>query len=228
MTVNEFISQVRNALNVVNLDDYIPAKYIHRKGLQVAKLFMKREGEDRRIYQYPDIWVTVDDFRMKESSLIGCSDIDVPDCTKVMKSVLKLPEVFTTRYGYLMNISSIDNSTNYIQKTPREYAQLQNRRYKNPRDRYFWIYNNYVIVPDASVETLVLRAIFPNKADGLKLNACDDCGCIKVLDQTFPVPVHLEEDVVNATVQRILTRKQIPADQFPNMDDEEKKSPLSK
>lgn len=228
-TVNQVISDVRNDLNAVNLDDYIPARYLHNKLLDTAKLFMKREADNMKLQLYPSIWVTIDNFEMEDSTLIGCSDIAIPKCDRVMKSKLQLPAIYTTRYGYLLNISSVNYGREYTQITPREYAAIKNRRYKDPNKRYFWIYNGYLIIPDAMIETVVLRAVFCDKAQGLRLDACTEPGCIMLLDQEFTVPGHLLDDVKNATVQKILaSRKQIQPDEYPNLDSLEKKSPVSK
>lgn len=228
-TVNEVISDVRNDLRAVTLDEYIPAKYLHNKLLDTAKLFMKREADNMKLQLYPSIWVTIDSFEMEESSLIGCTDISIPKCDGVMKSKIKLPAIYTTRYGYLLNISSLDYDRNYTQITPREYSTIRNRRYKDPNKRYFWIYNGYLIIPDSLVETVTLRAVFCDKSQGLKIDSCLDPSCIRLLDQEFTVPGHLLDDVKNATIQKILGgRMRITPDEYPNLDQNEKKSPVSK
>ena len=229
-TVKQVISDVRQDLNSVNLDDWIPAKYIHNKLLDNAKLFMKREADDRRLYLYPDVWVTVNDFQLQESTLIGCSDIAVPNCSNIMKSVLKLPTIYSTRYGYLINVDSLDFSTEYVQTTPRIYANIKKQRYQNPKKRYFWIYNGYLVIPDAMVQSVTIRAIFVRKDEGLKLDQCDDCRtkCIMLMDQSFTVPGHLLGDVKKATVLELAQiRKQILPSEFPHLDQLEKKSPVS-
>jgi hypothetical protein len=228
-TVNEVISDVRNDLRAVTLDDYVPAKYLHHKLLDTAKLFMKREADDRRLQLYPSIWVTIDQFEMEESTLIGCSDISIPHCEKVMKSKFQLPAIYTTRYGYLLNISSLDYSRDYTQITPKDFANTKTRRYQNPNKRYFWIYNGYLIIPDSFVQSVTLRAIFCNKAEGLRLDSCTEPSCIRLLSQEFTVPGHLLDDVKSATIQKIMAgRLRIQPDEFPNLDSLEKKSPVSK
>lgn len=228
-SVSQVISDVRQEINAVSLDGYIPAKFLHSKLIDAARLFIKREADDRRLYLYPNIWVTIDDFELEESSLIGCSEISVPSCNKIMKSKLKLPEIYTTRYGYLLNISSIDYTKNYIQTTPRDYNKIKNRKFQNPNLRYFWIYNNYLVIPDAMVQSVVLRAMFCDKAAGLRIEGCKDPGCIKTLEQEFVAPGHLLDNIKDFVVQKIAGIKdKIPEDTFPNLNPLEKKSPVSK
>jgi|GEM_PF-1782997 hypothetical protein len=228
-TVRQVISDVKNDLNAVTLDGYIPAKYIHNKLIDTAKLFIKREADDRRIQQYPSIWVTIDNFEMESSNLIGCADISVPHCERVMKSKLKLPAIYTTRYGYLLNASSLDYGRDYTQITPRAFAKTKSRRYQNPNINYFWIYNGYLVIPDSLVQSITLRAVFCDKAQGLKLDSCETPSCIRLLDQEFTAPGHLLDDIKSATVQKIAgVRERIQPDEYPNLDELEKKSPVSK
>jgi hypothetical protein len=227
--LNQVISDVRQSLNRVNFDGYIPAKFLHSKLLDAAKLFVKREADDRRFYLYPDIWVTINNFELESTPLIGCSEIAVPNCSNVMKAKIKLPEIYTTRYGYLINISSIDYTRNYIQTTPKDYAKIKSRRFQNPGLRYFWIYNGYLVIPDAMVQSVTIRAMFCDKAQGLRIEACGDNGCIKTLEQDFTVPGHLLDNVKDYTVMKIAGIKdKIPTDTYPNLNDLEKKSPVSK
>jgi hypothetical protein len=228
-TVRKFISDVRNDLHSINLDQWIPAKYIHQKGIDVAALFIKREADAMRMQEYPDIWLTVDNVVMEESQLVGATDIPVPSCTSVMKSVKKIPRIFSTRYGYLLNLSSIDFSGDYTQVTPREYNNKKNRKFQNPTRRYFWIYNGYLVVPDSKVQSFTIRAIFANKKEGLEFNGCGNQGCISLLDQEFPAPGHLLSDIKNKTVQEIAgVRERITPSEYPHLDELEKKSPMSK
>jgi hypothetical protein len=228
-SVKEVISDVRQSLNRVSFDGYLPAKFLHSKLLDAARLFIKREADDRRLYLQPDIWVTINAFEMEEVPLIGCSDISVPQCTKVMKSILKLPQIYSTRYGYLLNVSSIDYDKNYIQTTPKEYSSIVKLRYRNPKLRYFWIYNNHLVIPNAMVQTVTLRAMFCDKAQGLKVEGCDQEDCIKTLDQEFTVPGHLLDNVKDYVVMKIAqVRDRIPSDNYPDLNDSRKDSPQAK
>jgi hypothetical protein len=229
-SVSEVISDVRNDLRAVTLDTYIPAKYLHHKLLDTAKLFMKREGDNMKLQLYPSIWVTIDSFPMEEVSLIGCTDIAIPKCETVMRSKYQLPAIYTTRFGYLLNIHSVDYSykASYTQTTPRDYANMRTRRYQDPNKRYFWIYNGYLIIPNSLVQTVTLRAVFCDKQEGLKLEACGEQTCIMKLDQEFTVPPHLLDDVKNATVQKILaSRQRLAPDEYPNLNENKKNSPAA-
>ena len=234
-SVRQMISDVRNSLNTINLDDWIPARFIHSKLISTTSLFLKREADERRLFLYPDVWTTIQKFDLTGSTLVSCSSIDIPQCDTVMMSVKKLPKIFTNRYGYFIQINSIDFDRGYTQVTPERYKKEMNRRYRDPNKRYFWLYNDYLVIPNCNVESVTVRAIFKNKAEALRLDNCidcDDCGpsaCISVLDQDFPAPSHLIEDIIDATTKTIAgTRKSIQADEYPNLNADEKDSRVSK
>jgi hypothetical protein len=228
--VKEVISDIRVDLRALTIDSYIPAKYLHHKLLDTAKLFMKREGDNMRFQMYPSIWVTINDLEMEEVPLVGCTDIAIPHCNTVMKSKLRLPDIYTTRFGYLIDINTLDYNTFAVwtQISPREYKTTKTRRYQDPSKRYFWIYNGYLIIPDSKIQSVTLRAVFCDKAQGLRLEACGEPTCILTMDQEFTVPGHLLDDVKNATVQKIMgSRDRIPPNEYPNLNENKKNSPVS-
>jgi|SRR5271155_11489 len=228
-TVRQMISDVRQDLKSVNLDQWIPAYYIHKKLIDKAGLFIKREADNMKLQYYPDIWVTVDELVMEPSQLVG-PNLGVPDCTNAMISVKELPRIFTTRFGYLVNVSSADFSGDYFQTTPRDYNAKRNRRFKNPKQRYFWIYNNHLLVPESFVKVFTLRAIFANKKEGLELNGCGPLdSCIRMLDLEFPAPGHLLDDIKKATIIDIASiREKIPVSEYPHLNENIKVSPQTK
>jgi len=228
-TVGEMISDVRQDLHSVTLDQWLPAAYIYRHLIDNTGLFLKREADGMRMQLYPDIWVTVDDVEMEESQLVGAYGIDVPNCTRVMISKKPLPRIFTTRFGYLANVSSIDYSGDYIQTNPRDYNNKQNRKYQNPTQRYFWIYNGKLLIPRSFVKSVTLRAVFANKKQGFDLNGCDVDNCRSTLDYEFPAPGHMLSDIKKGTVIEIAsTREKITPSEYPNLNELKKVSPTSK
>lgn len=231
MTVREFISQVRNDLNSINIDDWIPGKYIHEKGKNIAALFIKREADNKALFKYPELWVTIPCVPLEEVPLIDCCNLDIPNCKTVMRSKEKLPKLFNARSGSLITLYPLDYNTTYIQTDPREYNYITKREYKNPKNRYFWIENEYLILPDSMVESIKVYGMFQDKAAALRLSGecgCEDDSdkCIRTLDQEFVAPEHLRDDIVTNTVQKIAgVRKQIQPDTYPNNNANERSNP---
>lgn len=227
MINREIISDVRNSLRSVTADTWIPAKYIFSKLAGITALFIKREADDKRLFRYTELWATIDCLKMEEVDLVSCCDIAIPNCTKVMKSVEKLPESYSTRFGYLLNVSTVDYSKDYVQTTPQQYKYTKSREYQDRSKRYFWIDNGYLIIPDSMAERVRVRGMFTNKANALKLNSCDNSNnCVRFMDQEFVAPEHLIQDIKAATIADIIkTYKSITPDELTNANENEKTNP---
>lgn len=227
-SVREVISEVRNDLRANSMDEWLPSKYIHSKLQGSASLFIKREADDRRLQRYPELWVVVECFEMEEVPLVECCNLDIPNCKTVMRSKKKLPSLYSTRYGYCLNISSVDYDRDYFPTTPKEYKYIMNREYQDKSKRYFWIENGHLIIPGSMVEVVRVRGMFINKAEAVRLNTCGDGDCVNFLDQEFVAPEHLLKNIKEATVASILgSNKQIQPDELPNLNANEKTNPKS-
>jgi len=231
MIVREIISDVRNSVRAVAPDLWILAKYIHMKLKGIAALFIKREADDKRLFRYTELWVTIPCLRLEEWELIDCCDVNIPSCKKVMKSKEKLPEVYSTRFGYLINISSVDYDRDYLQTTPQQYKYTRSREFQDKSKRYFWIENGFIIIPDSMVERIRVRGMFTDKGKALALDCdkcCDNCdeGCIGVLDSEFVAPEHLLQDIKSGTINEILkSYRAVQTDEMTNMNENEKTNP---
>ncbi|MEK6878327.1 MAG: hypothetical protein AABY22_01895, partial [Nanoarchaeota archaeon] len=95
MLIREFISDIRNSLRSVDIDSWLPGKFIYNKGKGIAALFIKREADDKRLFKYTNLYTTIKCLKMIEEDLVNCCDICIPSCRKVMVSKEKLPEIYT-------------------------------------------------------------------------------------------------------------------------------------
>lgn len=225
MTVREAISEVRNDLRAVGIDVWIPGKYIHSKLISKAILFIKRESDDKRIFRYTNLWTPVC-LDMIEDDIINCCNIPIPGCTKVMRSKNKIPEIYTTRFGYLGNTVTDDFGKDYTPTTPQQYKYTKSREFKDRSKRYCWIANDYLIIPDSMVSNVTLSAMFINKADALKIDCRYTDSCIKVIDEDFVAPAHLWDDIKKATVIDIAQiYEKIQPDELTNLNSLEKTNP---
>lgn len=231
MKNREIISEVRNSLRAASLDDWIPGKFIYFKLKGLAALFIKREADEKRLFRYTELWATIKCLEMVEDDLVNCCDITIPNCTKVMRSKEKLPEIYSTRYGYLLNVTSVDYDKDYIPVTPQQYKYTKSREFNDTRKRYYWLENGYLIIPDSMVSVVTVKAMFTNKAEALKLNMCDNAettDCPNFMDQEFVAPEHLLQDIKNAAVLDILgTNRRMQQDELSNLNSNEKSNPTS-
>lgn len=230
MTNRQLISEIRNDLQSISPDVWIPGAYILSKSRGFAALFIKREADDKRLFRFSDLYTVIKCLKMEEKDLIDCCDINIPNCKTVMVSKQPLPEVYSTRFGYLLNVSSVDYDKRYIPITPEGFKNIQSREFKDLSNRYFWFENQHVVSPvinDVTPSVLTVRGVFPDKAAALKLNSCGDAvGCLRVLDQEFVAPKHLLQEIKDATTKDLKSSfKQIVPDELTNKNSLEKTNP---
>lgn len=225
-TVREIISEVRNDLRAISIDEWIPAKYLHMKLLGFASLFIKREADDKRLFRYSNLFTTIRCLKMFEEDLIKCCDISIPGCTKVMKSVHKLPKIYSTRYGYLLTVTALDYDKDYIFVTPAQYKYTKSRKFVDKSKRYFWIENNHLIIPDSMVSSVTVKAMFINRAEALRLECDAEETCFRLLDEEIIIPEHLLQNVKDATTTDLLNKyKRSQPDEMANLNSFEKTNP---
>lgn len=230
MKVREIISEVRNNLRSIDPDSWFPAKFIYFKIKGIASLFIKREADDKRLFRYTSLFTTIKCLEMQEQDLINCCDIRIPNCNKVMVSKEDLPETYSTRFGYLLNVTSVDYDTDYTPTSPQQFKFTQSREFIDQQKRYFWLENKKLVVPivgnfQLGPERLTVKGMFINKVEALRLDKCTKGpgDCILFMDQEFVAPEHLLDDIKKATVIDILkTNRQIPADELADMNSNNK------
>lgn len=219
-TNRQVISDIVSDLRAVNLDDRVSKRYIHNKLRDFAALFIKRDAELRKIFNISDIWTDVPCVEFCEAPMAECCDIDLPDCKFVMKSHKKLPDTFETFYRELIQIFNPIYAKEFKQTTPQQYKNIISREYKDPRIKYFWLSNGYIIIPDSLVEVATLRLATFNPDEALRMGSCYDRNneCIALLDQRFVCPDYLISVVKQETLKDLFNfYKRNALDESPNL-----------
>lgn len=201
--VREFISTIRNELNSITLDGRVSNRYLFSKVIQYADIIIKRESDSRRLFNSTNLFKVEDCFELKETSVVNCSNIALPKCRMVMKSILPLPTFYSSIYGNLLIVSSVDDSGRFEMTTPENYKNILNREFK-PRTGYYWINNGYLVTPDSEIEVVKLRYI-----PKLELK--------NGLDTELGVPEWLLADILKYVVTDVRNSFSIIKDEDPNM-----------
>lgn len=227
MKNSEIVSEIINDLRSLNLDDHISKRYVLAKLQDNAALFIKRENELLRLYNYQDIWTTVSCIEMEPADVVECCCIRIEKCKFMMKSTLPLPDIYSYKGGPLIQeVLSMDGSQEYRLTTPRGYKRILDREFIDKNVKYFWIENDHIIIPDSRVKLVSLTAFFRNVSEAKQLNSCDDSGdnnCIRPLDEEFLCPAHLLSIVKESTITNLFNfykRNQI--DTLPDDDNNKK------
>lgn len=209
MTIRELISTVRNSVISVKNN-----RYIYSLLVNYANTFIKRDNDQRRLFKQTHLFKTISCFELEEVSLIDACNILIPNCKKVMRSKEKIPSFYSTIYGGLLEVYSIDGLKRYNNSDPSNYINYLNREFKSKSSGQFWITNDYLIIPD-TIEVVMIRGLFSSEAEINKFNKKNVVSCKSKLDELFIVPDYLIGDILKATIADIRNTAVLQENQVP-------------
>lgn len=223
MTLREIISTVRNSVKALTLDDRLSNRYVYSLLLHYTNFFIKRDSDARRIFKQTHLFKTVNCFELEERPLIECSNILIPNCKTVMRSKKKLPKVYNTIYGNLLDVFSVDGSVSFTEGSPNSYSSYKSREFKPKNKGFYFIENDYLIIPDSSINAVMLRGLFVSNDEVKRLNGDEGDGCKSKLDEEFIAPDYLIADIVKSvTVDIRNINGTVLTDNNPNRNNSEK------
>ena len=139
-----------------------------------------------------------------------------------MKSKKKLPELIYNRYGNtLKEVTTIDDEKEFKSTTPSQYRRDKNRVSSTDYVDYY-VKDGYLYLIDSEIEVVNLYLITTDLQAVEEASSCSSPGCKSLWDYDFVVADKLEELVIGETVKEISMKKQVPADENPNLNSNEK------
>jgi len=136
-----------------------------------------------------------------------------------MKSRKKLPELIYSRHGSsLKEVTNIDFSLDFRPTTPFRFRR-DKRREGYGIDRFFYVKDGYLYLPDSDVKTVSIYLYTPNTYEATKVSDCKSNQCLNPWDFEFACSSKLLEVVIQETIKEIAFRLQIAPDENPNMDE---------
>jgi len=202
MKVKELISTINNEIKAIGLDDRVSNRYLYSKFLHYESLFIKRDSDNRRIFNNTDLFHSIPCFEMKETSPVECPGIYIPNLEMISKSVIPVPDVHNSIYGNMLIVSSVDESEIFKFTTPQNYKNILNRGMN--KTKYCWLNgNNNLIIPE-DIQKVKLKLL---PKGNIKLG----------INQEVFTPSWLIGDVIKFVIQDVRNAKSIPMDENPNM-----------
>lgn len=217
----KIISLVREKLGAIRLDDRISNQTILNTLLHFAALLMRRDSENRKLFSNATMIVLPDCIEMEEiDSSCNCLGIVIPKCRILKKSVNKLPDFFISNFSQpLIQVSSVDESTQFIPTTSYIYAQSLNREFVRRSNKYFWIEDGYLIIANEDIEAVKVKGYFKNYIESFEKTGV----CKTLLDGVWNVPDYLNADIIQLTKNDLLDEKKIVKDENSNLDTNSKR-----
>lgn len=224
MTNAEIVSRVRNGLNSISKDDRISRRYILHVAKQKATFLISQKLGDRSLYREDNLYKTLDCFEMEPIDVVRCEILEFRRCKSIMRSKCKLPKLIYSRYGNsLKEVITADGEKEFKPITPSQYRRDKNR-VEGSDYIYYYIKDGYLYLLDTEIE-LVSLYLISMELDSLDKDCgCSDLGdeCMSLWDYEFNVPDKLLEAIVGEAIKEVAMAKQIPRDENPNSNNNEK------
>lgn len=212
-TYRSISSDIQSELRANNIDDRYSFRFLTSKIKDKVKNFVKQDADNRRFYKLPELWKPFPPIEMKVVDNTEYA-LDVPECKTLMKSKKELPKTFSSNYGELIRIFTINGETQYHLTTKIAYRDIMNREFRDKRIKYAWIEGGFLYIPDSEVQVV--------KAMGFNESTLSPDGCSKPLDEELSVPPYLLDIVKKDIINELLGKKNIHVDEKPNLNSNEK------
>lgn len=224
MSNEEFTSRVANQVKTITKDDYINKRFIIGTGQSLAKKFIAQKIQRRSMDRDMDVYKEVKCIEFEPVNVFECKHVEFKTCKALSKSKksLKDLQLIYTRYGStIKELYSIDrDSTTFSESTLYQLRNDSKRYgYKENPDK-FYIIDDFIYVPrDIKSLSGLFLALDEYELD--EFCGCND-NCEDFWEKSFNCPSSILDDVITYTLQHVLQNKQIPADEKPNLSNNEK------
>lgn len=215
-TISESISRIRNSMKLVNDDAFITDRYIYSLVMKYGKALIYRENKQQNIYKNSSLFRVIPCLKLKEVDRIESCCIDINTGCKLMRSVEQLPKITSIDNGEVISsVTSIDDSKKLHSIKPELYYQMKkSSSFKYNTNKYYWIVDGYLYVPDVTWEAVKVTAMFDDDVDYLNCSKTNNgkTYCKYYQDMEITIPEYLLAEAEQMALNEILTGAKIQPD----------------
>lgn len=210
-TNRQAISEVINDLRINNIDEYVPKQYIYYKLVSYTDSLTKRDSDNRRLFNHRYLFKTIPCLNLVTVENDCCEEL--PSDIMFKRTEKEIPQMLSTIYKSQITIRTVLGYGGYqfVQTTPKQYANIVRRPYNDPTVVYYWLSDKYIYFPNTTLEAVTVEGAFTDVLSYIKLLNSDEC--IRVLDMDFICPDYLYSDVKSLSVKDIMMSLQRPKDE---------------
>lgn len=226
MTNGEFVARIVNNGRLLTKDETISRRFVLSIGRAKAKTYMSHKLADNTLFEESNTVTHIDCLQLKEADYISCGLPQLRGCKHLYKSVEKLPELLSSRWGdSIVYVNSIDNTKKLDKLNIARYASMRKRRYADKFGKgYYYVKDGYLYVVDVKLlaVNVGLITLLPEEAEGMsECSACDSCKSLWEYD--FICSDKLLETVSNETITEVMQYyRRIQPDENPNLSENQR------
>lgn len=222
ITIRQVISQIDTDVKAT-IDTRIAPKAIWTKFVYTLASLLKQVNETKRVWKSSDSWYKIHCLEMHRVNAADCPEIYPLVKEFMSKSVNKLPATYTSAAGDMIrDITSIfPFGKIYRLVTPKEYARIRKREFKDPTIGYAFIIDGHLYIPDSEVEKVSVTGAFINPREAALLNGEDPCK--PFLDYNVLMPEYLVKACHDLVLQDLAgVNLKVQADENPDLNQNSK------
>lgn len=221
-TFGEIVNRISNTVNTNNKDDRKSKRYILSVLQSKLELLLTQKLKDRSLFREDGLYTHVPCVELKKWEVYECDIIEFKSCNKVMKSTKTLPEIINSRFGpAIKNVTNIDYTKDYRFTTPHKYRNSKLREEKVKGQEYY-IKDGRIILPDSDIERVHMDILTLKPYLLSEVSECVEDKCKSYWDYEMPTSDKITDIAIMETLKELGVSKQIPVDENPNMDQNQK------
>lgn len=212
-TGRNLVSEIRSLNKLLNADDNITDRVIFKECKDSARLLIKRETSQRKLWNSPNIFTPIKCLEMITVPLSECCDYRHP--CEVSRSKKKIPRISEGIFGLLIQSVFSPGKKKFDYSDISRFVNIMKLGVNTKK--YYWVYDDYLYVSDPDIEFVDVIAYYDSDFNPADYSTCQvvDTSCINPLDKEFPIPSYLEKnlkELVNDTLNKTYFRHRIDTD----------------
>lgn len=230
MTKGELVSNILGTLNFNTKDTRVSRRLILSVAETYAVTYMAQRLDSIKLEDDYSLTTVVKCFPMEQIDYITCGLIDLKNCNLIYRSKEIIPKTVDGSTGKaIYMVTTINGQKLFKETTRKKYLARKNRRFTRKDEFFFFVEGGYLYIPDTDIELVNIHMIALDEEEAEEKSECSECKdtdksakCKSLWEEKFICPEKLLVNVVQATRQEIATKVQIPLDENPDMDSNQK------
>lgn len=211
--IGEAVSRVRNVIKGVTEDAFITDRFIYSVLMKYANTLIKRDSRLDRLLDDNDLYKEIPCIELIDVDRVEACCIDIRTQCTFKRSKEKLPKILDLGNGpSIRSLTTLDYSKEVYYTHPTVYMNMtKTSGFKYNKNKYYWIVDDYLFIPDVEWEAVRMGAIFD---EDIKAYQCgnDASDCDLQQERDINIPEYLFSEAEQMTIKEILTGGQIPSD----------------
>lgn len=195
LTGRNLISDIRSKSKLLSADDVITDRAIFNELKSTASTLIKRETNQRKLWNSPNIFTPLECILMEPAPLSECSDYQSSYMTS--RSVKKIPQISEGIFGLLIQSVYAPGLTTFDFVTMERFLNILKLNIKNTK-KYYWLHGGRIYTSNPDLERLNIHAYFDEDFNINDYSTCrkdSSADCINPIDKPFKIPSYLEKSL---------------------------------